>query len=304
MELQTFTAIAERDIDLLLVEEFNVNVEFGRWFLSQIGEKARLPAKSFECWHSVTDGTLGESDLIVRVDADLAILIENKVDAPAQPDQARRYHARGERGLAEGHWRRFASCIVAPAAYLARNAEVGRYDAAVSYESIRDWFIKKGGRRFYHKAEMLSEGIEQNRRGYSPTPDESVTELWQAYYERAHIAHPELQFSRPGQKPAKSDWPEFKPKGMPKGTKIIHKLAQGVVDLQIDGTAGRVEEMDARCTCNDVEMVATGKSAVYRIRVPKIDRFVPFAEQANAVDAGLAAAKRLLQLVKEGRLEI
>ena len=84
MDKPTIKYVAERDIDLLLLEEFNANAEFASWFMSVAFPKE----KESECigaWHSVNDPELGESDLIVLYDRGFAILIEKKIDAPVQP---------------------------------------------------------------------------------------------------------------------------------------------------------------------------------------------------------------------------
>lgn len=54
--------VAERDIDLLLMEEFHVSVPFVTWFCEQLGI---LGASFFGAWHSVSDAD-GETDLLLR----------------------------------------------------------------------------------------------------------------------------------------------------------------------------------------------------------------------------------------------
>src|SRR6266446_6305035 len=93
-------AVAERDIDLLLLEEFHVSDEFRSWFVNQVLPDS-LTNTSFEgAWHSVTQPRLGESDLLVIVAGStggrMALLIENKIDAPPQPEQGARYRERGQ----------------------------------------------------------------------------------------------------------------------------------------------------------------------------------------------------------------
>ena len=59
--LQKLESIQERDIDLLLLEELNVNADFTQWFVHQ----CELPSLStFKgTWHSISDFGLGETDL-------------------------------------------------------------------------------------------------------------------------------------------------------------------------------------------------------------------------------------------------
>jgi hypothetical protein len=89
----------ERDLDLLLAEEFAVNPTFAERFkaLTKFGSE---PATVADFWVSKSN-SLGESDLIVVYQWDdgrrFALLIEDKVDANLQSNQAERYRLRAER---------------------------------------------------------------------------------------------------------------------------------------------------------------------------------------------------------------
>lgn len=98
-ESNIMEAVAERDIDLLILEELTVSREFAQWFYQEnhLVPPTQGKAKAF---HSVSDAELGESDIVVLYDNGHAILIENKIGAIAQKDQAKRYQQRGEKGLA------------------------------------------------------------------------------------------------------------------------------------------------------------------------------------------------------------
>src|SRR6516164_4089717 len=88
-------SVAERDIDLLLLEEFHVSDSFARWFWKRAFRQDAPVRARLSAWHSIADTQLGESDLIVAYQDDLgsrlAVLIENKVTAISQPNQAERY---------------------------------------------------------------------------------------------------------------------------------------------------------------------------------------------------------------------
>lgn len=92
-------AVAERDIDLLILEVLTVSREFAQWFYQENHLVPPTEGKS-KAFHSVSDAELGESDIVVLYDNGHAILIENKIGAIAQKDQARRYQQRGEKVLA------------------------------------------------------------------------------------------------------------------------------------------------------------------------------------------------------------
>ena len=114
-----------------------------------------------------------------------AILIENKIDADAQPEQADRYKKHGELGTNKGDWSTFITCIIAPQKYLNSKGDADLYDFQISYEKLIDIFDRLEAidhqRRNYRK-NLLKLAIEQQRRGYAAKIDELVTEFWQSYY--------------------------------------------------------------------------------------------------------------------------
>ena len=298
IEVTKVSYVAERDIDLLLLEEINVSPKFSSWLLERVGH-SDPSISSVGAWHSITHAQFGESDLIVKFDSGYAILIENKIDAPAQPDQSARYQKRGEVGLTAGSWSGYICCIVAPARYLKGNPEAKTYDARISYEEIRDWFLAQGDERSDFRADMLSSAIEQNRRGYSPLPHDDVTKFWLSYWRLASESFPLLEMPQPGSKPANSDWPDFRPRELGGRFNIVHKMAQGYVDLQFRNAAGRIDEIRRLVRDPTLQVVVAGKSAAVRILVSKVDRFVSFQAQRSKVIEALRAAQELLSLAKD-----
>ena len=111
-------AAFERDVDLVLVRAFAADNSVARLFLNETD-------KILEVYHSAAE-LHGESDLQIIVERNghrHAILIENKVNAPTQPDQYQRYCQRGQRGLLDGQWRDFTVYIAAPQKYLDNDFE-------------------------------------------------------------------------------------------------------------------------------------------------------------------------------------
>src|SRR4051812_5076572 len=89
--------VCERDVDLLLLEEFLASAEFGNWFLRKVSNGQASSGALIGARRSVTESN-GESDLEVTLklpdDSTLRLLIENKVGAGLQPQQAERYRSR------------------------------------------------------------------------------------------------------------------------------------------------------------------------------------------------------------------
>ena len=295
-----FRSVAERDIDLLLLEEFNVSTEFSSWFYSKVTGKSEAPGCN-GAWHSVSDSTLGESDLVVLYDDDTAILLENKIDAVAQPDQGERYKLRGKKGVEKEQWVDFQTCMVAPSMYLQKENDSQQYDANVSYEEICQWFLATAqcDKRSAYKAYLLEEAIAQNRRGYTFVTDKQVTEFWLQYWLFATNKYPELQMKRPGNKPSNADWPGFKPDNLNKRFSIVHKLRRGDLDLQISGAAGSLNLLKDHIVESDIKVEKANKSAAVRIKVPAIDCQQTFESQAAAAEQGMKAAVRLLTIAHQ-----
>ena len=131
--------VSERDIDMLLLEELNVNKKFSQWFLdTAFPQNGKMDCEG--AWHSVSDPELGESDLIILYGNGFAILVENKIDAPVQPRQGERYIERGEIGVNEGAWKSFGTCMVAPKEYLDTTEDSRVYDSTINYEDLGKWF--------------------------------------------------------------------------------------------------------------------------------------------------------------------
>jgi hypothetical protein len=133
-------AVGERDIDLLLLEEFHVSAQFQKWFAAKALGTERHGCRFQAASHAVSDPMLGESDLIAYY-ADpqgqvLAILIEDKIDAAAQPEQAARYLKRGEAGILAGRWNSFRTCIVGPRNYLESAPDAAGYQVSITYEEV------------------------------------------------------------------------------------------------------------------------------------------------------------------------
>lgn len=305
LDWQWLECVAERDIDLCVLEELHVSATFRSWFLTQVFGPDPSDLNFLGAWHSICHVLLGESDLVALFaegsGSKAAVLIENKINAQPQPDQAARYRARGRIGIQEKLWSRFLTCITAPQAYLSATADAAEYDVRLSYESVRDWFRQAAStdERAAYRARLFDEAIGQHRRGYHSTPHPGVTKFWSDYWQLVNVEYPQLRMNRPGPIAAGSDWPEFRNTELGLGRRIIHKFAMGVVDLEL---ASARDDRDALADRNravlaeGVELVATGKSVSFRLRAPPVDRFADLAAQIDAVRVGLSAAARLLRL--------
>lgn len=297
------SGVRERDIDLLLLEEFVASLEFAGWFWRQTGGGESDVVEVANPRRSVTH-SLGESDLQVALrDSEGSLhglLIENKVAADMQPAQAERYRLRGDELLSSGEYADVGTVLVAPESYLGPEGELHGFDARVSYESIRDWFDSRttlGMRRDYKKL-LLTSAIEKSGLGYQLIEDPAVTDFWKSYWRLANRVAPLLQMREPGQKPASAGFVHFRPPRFPKNVGVVHKLRQGFVDLQFAGMGERVAELMVRYNGRlgeGMEVVRASKSGAVRLEVPRLRTTEPFSEQEADAQRGVLAAKRLAE---------
>lgn len=276
-------SVRERDIDLLILEEFYAETGFGKLFLKVISRTEYVFSKAYR---SVTTAGLGETDVQVEfkdiVGNKLYILIENKVDAEFQDAQYERYLERAN--LLKNNTCDAYVILTAPESYIKQKSE---FEYHLSYEDIRNWFAGSTERnRGWYKSELLRLAIEQERRGYQATRDDVVTLFWKQYFEYIQNVLPELGMSDPRAKPTQSSFVYFKPKWLPENMRLIHKMDKGYIDLELSGRAENYDEIVEEYTprlLSNMEIVITGKSICFRFELPAISFEKSFEDQQSTI---------------------
>ncbi|CAG4913859.1 PD-(D/E)XK nuclease family protein [Paraburkholderia gardini] len=287
-------SVAERDVDLLLMEEFHANDDFVSWFCSKL---QLTQVRADGAWHSVSDAD-GESDLIVRVLADgrrIGVFIENKIAAPEQFNQAARYHLRAVRSQERGQIDTYVTVMCAPQRYLSSLRESSEYQFRVSYEEIAEWFGIQPDRRSAWRRQVMQDAIEQSRRGYQVVPHPGNTAFHYAYWQNIHSNHPRIVMRQPSVRGKNSNWIVLKGRDSDKNNvQIDHLLRDGIVRLSLFGRT--VDEVKATRPDwpEDIQLVSKPKSAVLAIAVPPIDMEAAYDAQRHAVEVALDAVYRLL----------
>lgn len=88
------------------MEEWCVNPDFAKFFLKNISS-ADFDIADRSAWHSITDEAYGESDIVLTFRSSgqsIAVLVEDKIDAAPQPDQAKRYQFRADKMKSSGRF--------------------------------------------------------------------------------------------------------------------------------------------------------------------------------------------------------
>jgi hypothetical protein len=298
---EIFANVNERDIDLLILEELSASAPFRSWWLRRTRFRNPDQHTFIGAWHSYTTQT-GQSDVLLVVENAVgkryAVMIEDKIYAPPQPRQAERYAERGDAGIRDGLWERYRTCITAAKAYLDTTPEIDLYGVQISHEAIRSWFAASPrSARARYKVALLTAAIEQSRRGYVKLEVAAVTEFWREYWRMAMEEFPDLKMKKPGAGGARSRWIFF---GRPAPRRrLIHKLDDGCVDLELRGMAGQLSRLRLRNRAildGSVRLEPAQGSAVFRIQVPRINHQDEASAQVGEIREGLRAAYRLLML--------
>jgi len=179
--------IYERDVDIVLAEEFSINSDFASWVLSKTS-KFQGRVAEVEDVHVSLANSDGESDLVIihkekNSPQRFAILVENKIDAIFQPNQALRYEIRGQAGSQLSSWSEFEHILFAPESYLKIYDGDHGFSSALSYEAIRDWLENYSeNSRIRYRAAFFCQAIPQGRSAYVRTKDQLTDAFWSSAY--------------------------------------------------------------------------------------------------------------------------
>jgi hypothetical protein len=276
----------ERDIDLLLAEEFSVSPAFANWFLARTAFRG-VVASVADVFVSQSDMD-GESDLVVlfeRPDGErFALFIEDKIDAAFMPDQHARYFSRASTGQSRGDFAEFEVILCAPRAYREASEDARKFQTFVSYEDIGEAItISDVSARSRYRAQFLATAARRSANNWRHIDDSLTNEFWEQAYRLATREYPSLEMKEPKYSKG-SAWIWFRPNdfpNLPKPVRLEMKGHQGHADLVFPKTDG--SRFAAAVAASLPEpMIATraGSTAVVRIR------FEPF-RIAEGLEKGL-----------------
>lgn len=300
-----FRDVSEHDMDLLILEEFVYSKEFLGIFTSPVGVKN---PKVVSTYASKTDPVFGETDILVIVESEgerIGLLIEDKIDAMAMPEQSSRYFLRGQKGIEAGEYDKYYVFIVAPRKYLMQNAEAKKYPNRIDYETILTYFEGLDDERAEFKIQQIKQAINKQKKGYQVECDPAVTGFWHEYrdFQKKHYSGLYLIYNGED-KGANATWPRFNT--VIDGLYMYHKTETGYVDLTFDGCSERIVELEKILTDTVGDYIRkgftvqrTGKSAAIRVLVPILDLHRSFAAQMEDVEKCFEAVRKLSDLVKQ-----
>ena len=298
----------ERDIDLLICSELHSPGPLRNLFLG--GWNSGV-AEFDGAWVSCHDVD-GESDIVASFKAGanvLILLIEDKIDAPFQPDQPERYRARAQRWQASlPSQSEVRTVLLAPGEY-SENEGSDLFDRQISYEDIIAALSGSGDPRTQFLVQTLKNGVVSHERGYSSEPSEATTRVWRAIWDCVDSEAPRLRMKKPSSKPTRAGFIHFGSAVGVSSTQtqgravIVYKPARENADIQFSNTqVATLEDAVAGILDSDMTIAKAGKSASIRLKVPRVDFGLPPDDQQDAIRQGVVAAERLRCLFIENRL--
>ena len=287
--------VSERDIDLYIINKFINDSKFKELFLEKINCKNYQVCK---CLHSFSDEN-GESDITIILENDnrkIGLLIEDKINAKAMPEQYERYILRAEKQKHEGLFDNYYIFIIAPKSYIDSNTEAKKYDNKISYEEILDYISGD-----VYGESLIKKAIEEKKKGYEVIENKAVTLFWEKYYEMVENRFSDLKLNRyEGARGSDANWPIF---FTPiEKIQIFHKSDRGFVDLTIRSVSQyyfEVYDIVKNVLKENMTLQKTGKSLAIRIRVPKIDFEKDFKEQEENVIKCLEVVRELQEFMRK-----
>ena len=170
-----FTLLAERDMDLVVLEEMLSSDPFRKWLVGKLYNGTRQLKRLIGAWHTPSLEPLGSVDILfvfedITTGHRCAILIENKIDQPKQNLQAQRYFEFGEKGIEDRYWDEYLTCLFSPQAYFSSLEPSEYFSSYLSYEEIENWFSRAAmethsatAERSAYKKTLIRQAIEQGR---------------------------------------------------------------------------------------------------------------------------------------------
>ena len=300
----------ERDIDLMLAEEFAASPPFVQWFLDQTKSFKSTTAAVEDVFTSRSDVT-GESDLVVilrRTDdrAVFALHIEDKIDAPLQPEQELRYRQRADSDVSKGVYANYDVILCSPRGYRDSHPGCEGFDAFVTYEGISAFLMDQSpdDPRHRYRAAFLASAAKKSSNSYERIDDAATNAFWNAAYDLAVREFPELDM-KPLTVTKGATWINFRPQDMPSHPRRIYisfKGDRGFMDLTFSACVAWM--FHSRITTlldKDMTVHQTGKAAAVRINTePVLFREVDDVARGKLRSA-FTACVRLIRFYRANR---
>jgi hypothetical protein len=270
----------------------------------------RKNASVADFWVSKSNA-LGESDLVIVYQSEdgnrFALLIEDKVDAKLQVDQAKRYRQRAEKEQASGDFSDFEIILCAPEHYIGNRHDLDGFDRKLSLEQIAEIIEQPQDKRASYRAHFLRTAGTKRINAWTREDDPATNKFWDAAYELAAHEFPILEMKR--LKLTKgSQWITLRPRDFPTMPKYVYvslKGDRGYVDLTFGRTTAHQFHSAIHHLLEPRMIVQqTGASVAIRIETSPFQISEGFANALPKVKAAFGASSRLIAFYRRFQKEL
>ncbi len=274
-----FGTVCERDMDMLFLNIFGIDKDIFRLFTSKVD----FPESDFdvkEIYLSKSDKD-GESDITVVIETGgkkYGILIEDKIDAIAMPEQPEKYIKRGKTGLKNGDYEVFYSFIVCPKKYYANNEDAKRYPYAVMYEEIRDYLKEKVEPVYQICYQEICQAIEKAKKPPKVEINENANQFFRKYKDYQEENYPGLDLTT--KREANGYWAHYRTRFG--SVYLYHKIEDGKVMLLFNKASRHMDKLEIvadwlrKHSTMNVSAAVANKAGALCVTVPKLDMKIAF----------------------------
>lgn len=231
-----FSKMFERDIDLLIIQEFIDKRSFADLFLKQVGiadDEEYIITDTYQSLYSQE----GESDITIILNRNgkrFGVFIEDKINAITMNEQSNRYFVRAETLKKQKQLDDYVVFLAAPKSYINshKDDKNAQYSYFVSYEEMLSVIGEYNGAAEKYKADMLKFALKEKEKGYLMIEDEKVMRFWEAFTNRCKQNSSRLIITNnKKEKGADSSWIWFKTPFSK--VSIVYKTNRGIVNLRV-----------------------------------------------------------------------
>ena len=235
-----FGTVSEHDMDMLFLDAFSIDNGFLRLFIGQ----TNIPEADYsveEVCLSKSDKD-GESDITVIIEGGnkrYGLLIEDKIDAQAMPDQQKRYIIRGDKAVKKHEYDEYRDFIVCSKHYYEKNEEAKKYTHHVFYEDCLEYFEKSDIPLAEAWTQQIKQAIKKSKRHSENEINEAANQFFNRYkdYQEEHYPQLNLRTTRE----SNGYWAEYATRY--KNVYMYHKIPQGCVDLTFPNAASKMDAL-------------------------------------------------------------
>ncbi|NBB98671.1 MAG: hypothetical protein GVY34_10995 [Alphaproteobacteria bacterium] len=290
----------ERDFDRLFIEE----LAFGEGFLASFLRRIDFGFRSIKVIkHSVfekfNEDAWGETDIYVEFEDGALLLIENKLSADFQKDQAKRYRARAE--IYKRNGTEANTVLIAPLIYLNTVSKTD-WDIVCCYSDIAECIDGQDVRSKWKRSLFLEADNRANRvqnlaisNNARKLASKELLKFKKAWRE---MATESLDWTANPQTGATDEF-LYAPHSNPLGLRVWHHPFKGYLSVQnLEKVAGLDIEKLTKTLPEDFSIVKHPKSIYLDAMTPTIDMTADFQTEREHVEEGMRIARQALELVE------